>query len=138
MTEAYASLSNIIKYYGKVENGKIVNYGAQIPFNFRLMVTNMQSKASDFVKPITDFINSMPKGKHIHANWLVCITFSSKFLLDLNFLKFHFFYLFFKLGNHDQIRLASRFSSRRVDIFNILLKTLPGITITYNVIRFLL
>lgn len=95
MTEAYAPLSNIIKYYGKVENGKVVKYGAQIPFNFRLMLTNMQSKASDFVKPITDFINSMPKGRHIHANWLVCITFLSKFLLSLNFFEIYYFFIYF-------------------------------------------
>lgn len=99
MTEAYAPLSNIIKYYGKVENGKVVKYGAQIPFNFRLMVTNMQSKASDFVKPITDFINSMPKGRHIHANWLVCIiTFLSKFLhhCDLNSFEIYFLSFIFQ------------------------------------------
>lgn len=38
----------------------------------------------------------------------------------------------FQLGNHDRPRLATRFNPNRVDIFNILLKTLPGITVTYN------
>lgn len=44
-----------------------------------------------------------------------------------------FFFYFFQLGNHDQKRLASRLGERRVDLFNILLKTLPGISITYQV-----
>lgn len=35
------------------------------------------------------------------------------------------------MGNHDKQRIASRFSPLQVDIFNILSKTLPGITVTY-------
>lgn len=35
------------------------------------------------------------------------------------------------MGNHDKQRIASRFSPTQVDIFNILSKTLPGITVTY-------
>lgn len=46
---------------------------------------------------------------------------------------FQFIFSFFQLGNHDQKRLASRLGERRVDLFNILLKTLPGISITYQV-----
>lgn len=38
----------------------------------------------------------------------------------------------FQLGNHDNKRLASRYGPRRVDLFNMLLKTLPGVTVTYN------
>lgn len=37
------------------------------------------------------------------------------------------------MGNHDNKRLASRYGPARTDLFNILLKTLPGITVTYNV-----
>lgn len=40
---------------------------------------------------------------------------------------------FFKLGNHDRGRVASFYGPERTDIFNMLLKTLPGITVTYNV-----
>lgn len=35
------------------------------------------------------------------------------------------------MGNHDNRRLATRIKPSRTDLFNILLKTLPGITITY-------
>lgn len=41
-----------------------------------------------------------------------------------------------QLGNHDNKRLASRYGPARTDLFNILLKTLPGIAVTYNVILF--
>lgn len=37
------------------------------------------------------------------------------------------------MGNHDNKRLASRYGPARADLFNILLKTLPGVTVTYNV-----
>lgn len=37
------------------------------------------------------------------------------------------------MGNHDNKRLASRFGTARADLLNILLQTLPGIAITYNV-----
>lgn len=36
------------------------------------------------------------------------------------------------MGNHDNHRLASRYKPTRADLFNILLKTLPGITVTYQ------
>lgn len=36
------------------------------------------------------------------------------------------------MGNHDQKRLVSRLGEARVDLYNILLKTLPGISITYQ------
>lgn len=38
----------------------------------------------------------------------------------------------FQLGNHDQKRIASRLGEGKVDLYNILLKTLPGISITYQ------
>lgn len=41
----------------------------------------------------------------------------------------------FQLGNHDRKRIASRLGEQRVDLFNILLKTLPGISVSYNVNR---
>jgi len=43
------------------------------------------------------------------------------------------FNTFFKqIGNHDKNRVGSRFGADRVDLFNILLLTLPGCSITYN------
>lgn len=73
MTEAYSSLPNNLRYYGRVENGEIVEYGSQIPFNFDLITgTGRWSKASEFKQHIEAWINGMPKGKGIHANWVVC------------------------------------------------------------------
>lgn len=37
------------------------------------------------------------------------------------------------MGNHDNPRVASRFGEKSVDAMNMLLMTLPGIGITYNV-----
>lgn len=39
-----------------------------------------------------------------------------------------------KMGNHDNKRLASRFGTDRVDLMNMLLQTLPGVAVTYNVL----
>lgn len=71
MTEAYTSLEKTVQYYGKVENGRVVEYGAQIPFNFQLMGSSMSSTAFDFKKSIIKFIDNLPKGGKIHANWVV-------------------------------------------------------------------
>lgn len=37
------------------------------------------------------------------------------------------------MGNHDNKRLASRFGVERTDLMNMLLQTLPGVAVTYNV-----
>lgn len=72
MTEAYTSLANNLKYYGRVKDGEIVEYGSQIPFNFDLISrTRMWSKASDFKTHVNAWLNGMPKGKGIEANWVV-------------------------------------------------------------------
>lgn len=106
MTEAYTSLENTLRYYGQVENGKIVRYGSQIPFNFDMITgTNKYTKAPEFKEHILSWIEGMPKGQGIHANWVI--------------------------GNHDQKRVGSRYSPTRIDLLNILLKTLPGITVTF-------
>ncbi|XP_031624579.1 probable maltase [Contarinia nasturtii] len=106
MAEAYSPLCNALKYYGKVENGTITKYGAQIPFNFQLMQnTKMGSGSQDYINSINSWILNLPKGNGIHANWV--------------------------LGNHDKKRIATDYKPTRTDIFNILLKTLPGITVTY-------
>lgn len=72
MTEAYTSLPNTLKYYGKVENGKILKYGSQVPFNFELISnTNFASEAGDFKTNIDNWLNGMPQGTGIQANWVV-------------------------------------------------------------------
>lgn len=38
------------------------------------------------------------------------------------------------MGNHDQNRVAYRLGEDRVDMINMLLLTLPGASVTYNVI----
>lgn len=74
MSEAYTNLPNTLRFYGKVENNKITQYGAQIPFNFELISkTSKTSTAFDFKANIENWINGMPKGKGIEANWAVSI-----------------------------------------------------------------
>ncbi|XP_055312583.1 maltase A1-like [Sitodiplosis mosellana] len=106
MAEAYSPLELALRYYGRVENGEIVEYGAQMPFNFELMSnTWMETGSYGYIKYIETWLLNLPKGNGIHANWV--------------------------LGNHDGSRLATRYKPSRTDLFNILLKTLPGITVTY-------
>lgn len=72
MTEGYATLEYMIKYYGSIEDGRIVRYGAQVPFNFLLITyTNMGTKTYEYKNHIESWMKSMPKGKGIEANWLV-------------------------------------------------------------------
>ncbi|XP_037034887.1 maltase A1-like [Bradysia coprophila] len=108
MSEGYTTLSNVMRYYGQIENGAVVEgkYGVQVPLNFLLqMSTQLDTKASEYKSIIDEWISSMPKGNKIQANWV--------------------------LGNHDNKRIASKYRPSRIDLFNILLKTLPGITVTY-------
>ena len=39
------------------------------------------------------------------------------------------------MGNHDNRRVASRLGEGKTDALNIILHTLPGISVTYNVSR---
>lgn len=78
MTEAYTSLPNTLRFYGRVENGEIVEYGSHIPFNFELISkTKRSSTAPEFKEHILDWINGMPKGKGIEANWVVSSIFET-------------------------------------------------------------
>lgn len=84
MTEAYSdTLELLMKYYGRIENGHIVENGAQIPFNFNLIHTNIGTSAWEFERLIKEFMEKLPKGEKIHANWVV----STNFLV---FFKFQF------------------------------------------------
>lgn len=71
MTEAYGSVPVMSRYYGKVKNGVIVKYGVQIPFNFQLMSVSRTSNATEYIADIEAWMNAMPKGIEIHANWVV-------------------------------------------------------------------
>ncbi|XP_047354643.1 maltase 1-like [Vespa velutina] len=94
MTEAYTSLENTTKYY---------QYGAHIPFNFKLITdVNHNSSASDFKRIIEAWIAKTPKDGS--ANWV--------------------------LGNHDRSRTASRYPNREVQM-TMLPMILPGVAVTY-------
>lgn len=74
MTEGYSTIENMQKYYGRIENGRILDgmYGAQIPFNFLLLSnTNMGTKTFDYKANIDNWLKNMPKGNQIQANWVV-------------------------------------------------------------------
>ncbi|XP_055857371.1 maltase A3-like [Episyrphus balteatus] len=79
--------------------------GAQIPFNFLIIssLTN-ESNAYDYAEVINTWTNKMPKGRT--ANWV--------------------------LGNHDKNRVGSRMGIDRIDMLNMLIKVLPGCSVTYQ------
>lgn len=86
--------------------GNSTREGSQIPFNFELISNvNYNSTAADFQTYINRWLDAVPTGRI--SNWV--------------------------MGNHDQKRLASRFGTNRADLLNILVNTLPGIAVTYNV-----
>ncbi|XP_061399012.1 maltase A3 [Musca vetustissima] len=79
--------------------------GAQIPFNFQ-MISYLwnDSDAYHYANLINEWLSKMPAGRT--ANWVV--------------------------GNHDKNRVGTRFGADRIDMFNMMLLTLPGCSITYN------
>ncbi|XP_023158570.1 maltase A3-like [Ceratitis capitata] len=79
--------------------------GGQIPFNFQL-ISNLgyDSDAYLYSEMINRWFEYMPAGRT--PNWVI--------------------------GNHDKKRVGTRFGTERIDLFNILLLTLPGCSITYN------
>lgn len=80
--------------------------GSNVPFNFELLTKlDNNTNAIQISDIIDSWLNLMPKD--VHPNWV--------------------------LGNHDNKRLASRLGKDRADLFNIMLQTLPGIAVTYNV-----
>lgn len=96
MTEGYASLENMIKYYGTIENGRIIRYGAQIPFNFQLISnTNMGTKANDFKTQIESWLKSMPQGNKIQANWVVGFQIPNKIQNMLYIVRFSCYFIVF-------------------------------------------
>lgn len=80
--------------------------GSHVPFNFEVIsYVDRDSTAKDYYTRIMNFLTRVPKGQH--PNWV--------------------------LGNHDQHRVATRLGEERRDLINILLQTLPGIAVTYQV-----
>ncbi|XP_031625092.1 maltase 1-like [Contarinia nasturtii] len=78
--------------------------GLHVPFNFILITEMDKDSSAQFVKTlIDDRIKLIPDGHR--PNWQV--------------------------GNHDRSRIGSRYCERRIDGFNALIMTLPGIAVTY-------
>lgn len=78
--------------------------GSNFPFNF-LMITSLtnSSTAADFESIINTWLDKMSNGRT--PNWVV--------------------------GNHDNGRVGSRFGEDRIDIMNMIVQTLPGVSVTY-------
>lgn len=65
MTEAYASMDNIIRYYGNS-----THKGSNIPFNFEMIQRlNKNSNAKDFSQVIAEYLSKVPKGSE--PNWVL-------------------------------------------------------------------
>lgn len=72
MAEGYTSLPNTIRYFGVIENGKVLRYGTHIPFNFMLLGnTQMDTGTYGYLWTIQDWIKALPKATGIHSNWVV-------------------------------------------------------------------
>lgn len=93
MTEGHGTLELMLKYYGSIENGRIVRYGAQIPFNFLLLTnTNMGTKPYEYKTIIENWLKNMPIGNKIHANWVVGFQFIER---DRKHRYYYMFYMLF-------------------------------------------
>lgn len=103
MTEAYSNLSFTMKYYQDDVTGR---QGAHMPFNFGLIFDlNANSDSFSIRNSIANWLENMPQ-HHVPD---------------------------FVLGSHDHSRIGSRMGEDRIDLANILLMTLPGVSITYYV-----
>lgn len=80
--------------------------GSHVPFNF-LMLERIHntSTSHEYVACIDEWIKNLPNGRT--ANWV--------------------------MGNHDNPRVASRLGTDRIDLINMLILTLPGVSINYYV-----
>ncbi|KFB50157.1 AGAP012399-PA-like protein [Anopheles sinensis] len=105
MAETYSPIEIAMRYYG---NDTVP--GAQIPFNFHLITDLKQNmSAIELQSTIEYWLEHMPKLNSVVPNWV--------------------------LGNHDQHRVASRFGNDMIDIMNMILLSLPGVSVTYNWIQ---
>ncbi|XP_061391892.1 maltase A1-like [Musca vetustissima] len=84
--------------------GNGIRNGSMIPFNFYFMQNLLKnSTAAEIKDNILRWMDKMPKD--VLANWV--------------------------LGNHDNPRYSTRLGEGRMDLFTILLQTLPGNAVTY-------
>ncbi|EDW31625.1 GL10860 [Drosophila persimilis] len=85
--------------------GNGTHLGSQIPFNFNLLANiGFDSDAYHYSELIHNWLDNMPEGQV--ANWV--------------------------FGNHDQSRIGSRLGADRIDACNMIVLTLPGVSITYQ------
>ena len=84
--------------------GNGTHKGAQLPMNFNLMYLNGYSTAKDVENSCNYWMDTI---WHTHqtANWVI--------------------------GNHDNIRVANRVGQHKAELFNIIVHSLPGASITY-------
>lgn len=103
MSEAYASVSDLVKWYGDGE-GENKRIGAHIPFNFMLISKlDNTSNAKNFHEAINEWLDKMPEDAE--ANWV--------------------------MGNHDRSRIASRYGKDRAEGLAMMAMMLPGVNIVY-------
>lgn len=95
---------------------------------------NISANASEFKKLIIDFVENLPKGNQNYANEVVWDYLKLFFKFRVKILNFQFYYsimtfcsTYLWVPQHRHFRL-------HFTMINILLKTLPGITITLYVI----
>lgn len=102
MTEAYASISDTMRYY-RHEND-INKRGSHMPFNFWLIFNFYRdAKAATILEGVNTWLDNMPSGES--AVWVA--------------------------GSHDHSRVASRVGVEKVHMVNTVVQTLPGASITY-------
>ena len=95
--EIYLPLQALVRYYGEPKEDPVPHLdGAQMPFNFRLILTAWA--AEPIAKLIRDYEEALPEGAW--PNYV--------------------------LGNHDQTRLASRIGPEQARVAAVLLLTLRG------------
>ncbi|XP_047118857.1 uncharacterized protein LOC124799287 [Schistocerca piceifrons] len=111
LMDNYTNTVMMTEAYGTVEQvvgyyGNATNPGAHFSFNFLLITDlNSTSTAEDFVNVIGNWIEVI-NTRELWSNWVI--------------------------GNHDQHRVASRYSPELVDGMNMLVTLLPGTAVTYN------
>ena len=103
--EIYLPIAELVKYYGSAADAtpeKPDLRGAQLPFNFHLILTPWQAPA--IAGLIRDYEAALPPGGW--PNWV--------------------------LGNHDQHRLATRIGAEQARVAAVLILTLRGTPTLYN------
>jgi len=100
--EIYLPLKSLVRYYGEPEEDPVPHLdGAQLPFNFHLILTAWE--AEPIARLIRDYEDALPTGAW--PNYV--------------------------LGNHDQKRLASRIGPEQARVAAVLLLTLRGTPTLY-------